>query len=69
MNSFYADNVLARMIAQERIQHHGRITLSLGWHPIKNFMLRIRGFIDGIVGEMEEPAFAPVFCKELAPGC
>jgi hypothetical protein len=69
MNSVYGDHLLARMIAQERIQYRERITLTLGWHPFKNLIKNIRGFVDGIVGDMEEPAFAPVFCREFAPGC
>ena len=68
MNSFYADHVLARSIASERISHREPTSL-LSFNPIKELVNAYQNFIESILEKVPQPVIASVYCTEFAPSC
>jgi hypothetical protein len=69
MNSFYEDNRLARLLAEEMINHREHIHLENGWHPLKALDNLINKIGTSLKERFQDPNVLPVYCFEYAPEC
>ena len=69
MNSFYSDHVLARSIAQERINHRESIQLDRFQNPFSQLSSMVSKAVSFIQEKLRQPELLPTYCFEYAPNC
>ena len=69
MYSFYADQVMARSMAKERISKREFIQLGSIQNPLHIIDNLIENAVNYVKSKLQEPELLPVYCFEYAPSC
>lgn len=65
----YANTILARSIANEKLSHRESVQLEIARNAVSVLRAAVTDIVRSVKERLDEPNFLPTYCFEYAPQC